>query len=212
MPTSAQQIEAIRVNLDQMEEYVNFLEKYLQNAVNQVESSIEEQGKQKLLAEELWNAKEIYPCLFRASALLSILGFFEHNLNVVCETLRKEFGKETKVTDLPGKGLKRSKLYISKKIGVDFPANSESWNRLLKLSDVRNLIAHRDSQIKDNNPDLVRFIKENQYMSIDLTNRVRLHKGALNYLVNYLHEFFKELAERICIFSDYKSLEGKIIK
>ncbi len=199
---SALQTGAIRANLDEMEEFANFLEKSLENAVTEVEESIDKHETQSSADEELWNVTEIFPYLFRASALLSILGFFEHNLNVVCDALRKEFDKEVKITDLPGKGLKRSKQYISKVIGVNFPANSESWKILLKLSEIRNLIAHRDSQLKNNDPDLLRFINDNQYLSLDLTNRVRLHKGTLNYLIDYMHSFFNELSEAIFEFSD----------
>ena len=198
---SALQTGAIRANLNEMEEFANFLEKSLENAVTEVEESIDKHETQASADEELWNVTENFPYLFRASALLSILGFFEHNLNVVCDALRKEFSKEVKITDLPGKGLKRSKQYISKVIGVNFPANSKSWKILLKLSEIRNLIAHRDSQIKNDDPDLLRFISENQYLSLDLTNKVRLHKGALNYLIDYMHSFFNELSVAISEFS-----------
>lgn len=207
---SVLQTGAIRANLDEMEEFANFLERSLENAVTEIEESIDKHVTQSSADEELWNVTENFPYLFRASALISILGFFEHNLNVVCDALRKEFSKEVKITDLPGKGLKRSKQYISKIIGVNFPANSESWKILLKLSEIRNLIAHRDSHIKNDDPDLLRFINDNQYLSIDFTNRVRLHKGALNYLIDYMHSFFNELSEAIFEFSNKNLLNTEL--
>ena len=194
---SAYQIGAIRLDLDNMYHFANLIEKSLANEVVEVKEFRSKYGDSPSLGNELWNLTEVLPYLYRGSAILTVLGFFEHNLNVVCESLRKEFNKEVKVTDLNGKGLRRSKLYISKEIGIKFPANSEAWQYLLKLSDIRNLIAHRDSLIKENDPDLIRFIKNTPYLSIDITNRVRLHEGALNNLIDYLHIFFKELSEAI---------------
>lgn len=201
LPKSALQIGVIRNDLDNMYHFSNLIEKSLKQELDEVGKYINEHGESPSISDELWNLTEVLPYLFRGSALLSILGFYEHNLNAVCDSLKEEFNKDVRITDLNGKGLRRSKLYMSKEIGITFPANTEAWNYLLKLSDIRNLISHRDSLVKDDNPELLRFIENTPYLSVDFTNRVRLHEGALNSLLDYLDMFFKELSEAICDFS-----------
>jgi hypothetical protein len=120
---------------------------------------------------------------------------WKHNLNALCDSLRREYGIPTRVTDLPGKGLRRAKLYITRHAGLPFPADTEAWRCLLKYSDIRNLVAHRDSLLKDDDPELIRFIEGNPRLSIDASQRVRLHEGALAEVIDYLHRFFRDLAD-----------------
>lgn len=187
---SASQIQNMRENLDNMVHFVDRIEHDLRDAM-------QEPGLAPVRKPGTWQPGERLPYLYRASVLQTVLGFFEHNLNELCDALRDEYGTEEKVTDLPGKGLRRSKLYMAKYIGVDFPADTDVWNRVLKYADIRNLIAHRDGLVKDDDPELIRFIKNNPRLSVDETNRVQLHEGFLEEVIDYLHRFFEELSKRI---------------
>jgi hypothetical protein len=187
---STSQIQNMREDLDNMVHFVDRIEHDLHNAMQELGQAPARKPGTQQRGERL-------PYLYRASVLQTVLGFFEHNLNELCDALRDEYGTEERVTDLPGKGLRRSKLYMAKYIGVDFPADTEVWNRMLKYADIRNLIAHRDGLVKDDDPELIRFIENNSRLSVDETNRVQLHEGFLAEVIDCLHRFFEVLSERI---------------
>jgi hypothetical protein len=196
IPESAARIEAIRRDLDSLYQFARRMEHNLQHEIRELKQPPADRDR-PAADDGVWKLSDRLPYLYRGSALLTILGFFEHNLNAVCESLRKEHGVTTGITDLPGRGLRRSKLYITKHIGLPFPSDSESWGLVLKYADIRNLIAHRDSLVKDDDPELIRFIEADPHLSIDETRRVRLHEGALIELLDHLHRFFQALSESI---------------
>jgi len=186
---SAARIEAIRQDLDSLYHFARRMERNLQHEILELKQPAADGG--------IWTLGDRLPYLYRGSALLTILGLFEHNLNAVCESLRKEHGVTTAITDLPGRGLRRCKLYITRHIGLPFPSDSPSWGLVLKYADIRNLIAHRDSLVKDDDPELIRFIEADPHLSIDETRRVSLHEGALIELLDHLHRFSQALSETI---------------
>ena len=51
--------------------------------------------------------------------------------------------------------------------------------------------------MKDDDPELIRFIENNPNLSIDDTHRVQLHEGFLTEVIDNLHRFFQVLSERI---------------
>ena len=196
-PASAVQIGTIRDDLDNMVHFVNRIERDLRDAMQELGQAPATPGDRPAMDTRIWKLGERLPYLYRGSVLQTVLGFFEHNLNVLCEALRNEYGVTERVTDLPGKGLRRSKLYMAKYIGIDFPADTEYWACVLKYADIRNLIAHRDGLVKDDDPELIRFIENNPNLSIDDTHRVQLHEGFLTEVIDNLHRFFQVLSERI---------------
>jgi len=184
------QLRAIRTDLDKLRRFVDGMEENLRVARADA-------GQPNPAEDDLWDLDQALPWLYRGSALLTILGFLEHNLNAVCETLGQENGCATRITDLPGKGLRRSRHYLRKHIGIDFPSGSKTWTYLLKVADIRNLIAHRDSLVKDDNPELVRFIETDPNLSIDAGGRVRLHAQALSEFIDRMDDFFMKLEQSI---------------
>jgi hypothetical protein len=196
-PKSAVQIGSMCADLDNMAHFVNRIEHDLQDAMRDLGEAPAAQSDRSAAETGIWKPGERLPYLYRGSVLQTVLGFFEHNLNELCNCLRVERGIEERITDLPGKGLRRAKLYMAKYIGVDFPADTDAWKHVLKYADIRNLIAHRDGLVKDDDPELIRFIENNPCMSIDDTHRVCLHEGFLTEVIDQLHRFFEILSERI---------------
>ncbi len=186
-PDAVEQLRTVCADLDNLRRFADGIENSLRAEVRQT------QQQPSVDDDSLWRLTEVLPWLYRGAALLTILGFLEHNLNAVCETLRREHGCETAITDLPGKGLRRARHYLRKHIGIDFPSQSRAWKQLLKYADIRNLIAHRDGLIKDDDPELLRFIDTEPRLSVD-SGRVRLHEGALAELIGHVQGFFEELA------------------
>lgn len=193
---SARQVNEILFDIGNFYHYANFIEKSLKVEIDEIGTFIQTYGRQPSVDAELWNVSEVFPHLNRSAVLLSVFAFFEHNLNAVCDTLAKEHGKILRVTDLNGRGLERAKTYISKVIGIAFPATSNSWQELANLRQLRNAIAHRDGLLKEDK-GLKEYITKSDYISIEHDGHVRLHEGILQYLLDHLELFFKDLETAI---------------
>jgi hypothetical protein len=187
---SRRQLQTIRADLENLRRFAEGIERNLRSEAGETAGAVDSD-------DGVWQLHQVLPWLYRGSALLTVLGFLEHNLNAVCETLRRERGIQTPITDLPGKGLRRARLYLQKHLGIDFPVHGEAWNTLLKYSDIRNLIAHRDGLVKDDDPELLRFIDADPSLSLDAGGRVRLEQGVLPALIDQIGYFFEELAQKI---------------
>lgn len=195
---TACRVDAIRRDLDNLLRFAERIEQNLRSEAGEAGAAPGAAG-----TEGVWSLQENLPWLYRGSALLTLLGFFEHNLNALCDSLRRECGVADRVTDLPGKGLRRARRYITRHAGLPFPAGTGSWRSLLKYSDIRNLVAHRDSLVKDDDPELLRFIDADPCLSLDASGRVRLHEGALAEVIDHQRRFFEALSE--CLAAGHKS-------
>jgi|SRR3990170_4827111 len=195
---SALRVGKIRLDIENLYHYANFTEKSLKAEMKEIETFVQTHGRQPSIDEEWWNVSEVFPHLHRSAILLSIFAFFEHNLNVVCDSLAQEHGKRLRVIDLSGRGLQRAKTYMSKEIGLSFPSTTESWQELAQLHALRNVIAHRDGMLKTDDEPLKEYIAKSRYISVDLEGRVRLHEGILTHLLDHLELFFKDLGAAIC--------------
>jgi hypothetical protein len=148
--TSTVQLASILNELQPLFHYANLIEKSLKNEAEEIIEFMKEHGDLPSIDEELWHVQEIFPYLQRSAAFLSVFAFVEHNLNLVCETLKEEYDRKLSFKDLNDKGLERIKNYMKKEIGIDFPDQTESWNEIKSMNKVRNVIAHRNSEV---NPD-----------------------------------------------------------
>jgi hypothetical protein len=83
-----------------------------------------------------------FPSLLRQGLLLTLVSTLEHHLDVVCNDLAIERSLALLPKDLSDKGIKRSRTYIKKICGLDFPDNEREWTELLFIADVRNRFAH----------------------------------------------------------------------
>lgn len=187
----------IRLDIENLYHYANFTEKSLKTEVEEINAFIKVHGTQPSVDEEWWNVSEVFPHLHRSAVLLSVFAFFEHNLNVVCDSLAQEHDKLLRVSDLHGRGLKRAKIYLSKEIGIIFPSESESWRELSLLQKLRNVVAHRDGLLKEDDKELKMYIEKSYYVSIDSTGHVRLKEGILTHLLQHLEWFFIDLGTAI---------------
>ena len=95
--------------------------------------------------------EEHFPSLQRRSALLTVWGFLEHELDKLCSLYQSEKGFKLAVSDLSEKGIDRSTNYLEKVAGLNGLKASPEWNNLKTLQRIRNLIAHEEGKLRDRN-------------------------------------------------------------
>ena len=141
------------------------------------------------LDDESWDLNSIFceyfPSLQRRSALLTVCGFFEHELDKLCLLYQKEKKFKLSLSDLKDKGIDRSTAYLEKIAGINTHKDSNEWNHIKKIQKIRNLIAHQDGKLLDHQGNPVKaafdYIKEMECLSGD--TQVVLQKGFLKHVV-----------------------------
>jgi hypothetical protein len=128
------------------------IEKQAAESIVNYRSKRSEDGHQGLddTAWDLENIfEEYFPSLQRRSALLTLWGVFEHNLDQLCLLYQSEKGFALSFSDLSGKGIDRSTSYLEKVAGLAGLKVSQEWNRIKMVQRIRNVIAHDDGRLRD---------------------------------------------------------------
>jgi len=155
------------------------------------------------LDDETWDLEgifgEYFPSLQRRSALLTIWGYFEHELDKLCLLFQSEKSFKLSLSDLSGKGVDRSTTYLEKVAGIDACKTSKEWNHIKKIQLIRNLIVHKDGKLKDHQGNPIKaaidYIK--QMDSLEGEAEVILKEGFLNHTVATFKEYFSLFGESI---------------
>lgn len=152
------------------------------------------------LTDQTWSLedlfKEYFPNLQRRSALLTIYGFFEHELNQLCDKIKNEKLLEISLTDIADTGIDRSKRYLEKVAKVNVSKNPKLWNDITDIQKIRNLIAHQDGNINDKNKkEIMRIIGKTNSLSGEFD--IILSDTYLTYTLNTFKKYFELIDESI---------------
>ena len=155
------------------------------------------------LESETWDLDEIFeeyfPGLQRRSALLTVWGYFEHELDKLCALYKAEKNFALDLSDLNGKGIDRATTYLEKVAGLDMHKGSQEWQLLRKIQQLRNIVAHQDGKLQDRsgNPikPVVAFINETD--SLAGNGEVTINAGFLGIVVEAFKAYFALIAASI---------------
>ena len=155
------------------------------------------------LDNETWDIESIFmeyfPSLQRRSALLTVYGYFEHELDKLCLLYQSEKLFRLNLSDLNGKGVERSINYLEKVAGIDASKKSKEWNHIKRIQKIRNVIVHQDGKLNDHqgNPrkEVIDYI--NHMDSLSGNTEVILHKGFLDHVVSTFNDYFRLLGNAI---------------
>jgi hypothetical protein len=200
-----------------IESFVEGIEKQAENSTNRYREQkktyvVEENPKENYarvveahqgLDDETWDIESIFmeyfPSLQRRSALLTVYGYFEHELDKLCLLYQSEKLFRLNLSDLNGKGVERSINYLEKVAGIDASKKSKEWNHIKRIQKIRNVIAHQDGKLNDHqgNPrkEVIDYINQMDSLSGDI--EVILHKGFLNHVVSTFNDYFRLLGKSI---------------
>ena len=155
------------------------------------------------LDDESWDLqsifKEYFPSLQRRSALLTLCGFFEHELDKLCFLYKSEKNIKLSLIDLKDKGIDRSTAYLAKIANINTFKNSQEWQQIKRIQNIRNVIVHRSGELHEHNnksvKDAIAYIKEIETLSGE--TEIVIGKGFLTYVVNIYKEYFRNIGESI---------------
>ncbi|CDT85891.1 hypothetical protein BCT42_14570 [Vibrio lentus] len=81
------------------------------------------------------------------SQFLISYGFLEKSLNDICFAIQRETKSPLGLKDLSGQGISRARNYLVKVAGISKVFQSEHWQSIKLLAEVRNVVAHKDGLV-----------------------------------------------------------------
>jgi hypothetical protein len=143
--------------------------------------------------------EEYFPSLQRRSALLTIWGFLEHELDKLCLLYQSEKGFRLAAADLSGKGIDRATSYLEKVAGLEGLKASPEWNDLKAIQRIRNVAAHDDGRLRDHQgkvrDEILRDMKRIGHVSGE--DEIILADGFLSRVIDGCEGYFKRIASAI---------------
>ena len=143
--------------LDELKNYLDITEKYLQKAKADFEAWSDEQVKElpaekrqefyDLYYYDYWQYAEKFPRILRNSFLVSALTLLEDEMSRICRRLKERQQIPINLSDLRGNALEQAKLYFKcAKLNLKF--NDKVWQEIQNYYLVRHCIVHNNSLIK----------------------------------------------------------------
>ena len=207
----------VSFSMELIKSFVEGVEKQAEESTNRYKEQketyvVEEYSEEKCarvvdvhqgLDNETWDIESIFmeyfPSLQRRSALLTVYGYFEHELDKLCLLYQSEKLFRLNLSDLNGKGVERSINYLEKVAGIDASKKSKEWNHIKRIQKIRNVIVHQDGKLNDHqgNPrkEVIDYI--NQMSSLGGNTEIILHKGFLDHVVSTFKNYFRLLGKSI---------------
>ena len=144
--------------------------------------------------------KVYFPSLQRRSALQTLCGYFEHELDKLCLLYQKEKSFTLSLPDLNGKGIDRAISYLEKVAGIEVHKASAEWNHIKNIQKIRNVAVHQDGKLKDHqgNPikAVIGYIKQIDSLSCD-DDEIIINSGFLTHVLDIYSLYFKMLNNSI---------------
>ena len=148
--------------------------------------------------ESLW--KDTFPSLLRRSALITVYGYFEHELVRLCNRFKHEKKFRLSVTDLKDDGIKGAVNYLEKVANLDVHKNGAEWKSMNHVRVIRNAVVHRDGGIRDQQdqilPQVSEAIEHLKYIQRDDYD-VILESGFVAQVVEMFARYFKLIDDSI---------------
>lgn len=163
--------------------------------------------------------KDYFPNLQRGSALITLFGFFENEIDRLCYIFIKTEKHKVKLNDFKGTGLERSINYLRKVAQLDINTGNVLWKRITNIQEARNRFTHHrgclsthdifenddalnfnfdDSELgsKKKEKKDIPFLKEEKYLELSWET-IQIREGYLKEVLGVFDDFYKSIDTEI---------------
>ena len=200
---------------DELKEYLDITEKYLEKAKSDFETSANEQAKKlsnanpnlradeinDILSDDYWRYSERFPRILRNSFLVSAISLLEYELNLICNRLKKKYDIRINLNDFKGGTLEQIRKYF-KNARLEFQFNNSTWREINNYYKVRNCIVHVNGLIMElehkDRINLISYLKKKDIISQDtIKQEIALKKSFCEEVIETIQNFLAELEKKI---------------
>lgn len=133
-----------------------------------------------------------FPTLRRGSALAMVCSFFEHELNLLCEEVKRFHGLAIAAIDLHGQGVERAMNFLKLCGGVDTSMEAPSWQAIKHAYVLRNALIHAGGQATKE--PVRRYVLANEFLDLDHDDIV-IREGYLAALIDAMRTYAFQLGD-----------------
>jgi hypothetical protein len=142
-----------------------------------------------------------FPYYLWSSTFVALMSFVEARIFALCDELQKRLQLKLRHQDLRGDGLRRASDFIEKVCDLPFQRRKETWDELMTMGKIRNVIIHRGGDIGPNaeaqNDDraIWTYIEKNASKGISTNegNCLRLGQDFCKHALAVIYKFFDEV-------------------
>ena len=144
--------------------------------------------------------EEHFPSLQRRSAMITVYGYFEHELVRLCNLFKDEKQLSLSFSDLKDDGIQRSTNYLQKVAHLNVHKNSPTWKSINRVRIIRNMVVHRDVRLRDSQgriPSEVNDAVTNLKHLRTTESEIVLEMGFVAQVVDIFKAYFKLIDDSI---------------
>ena len=139
--------------------FLDILDPHLEKTLQDWQQAVEQQAQQiddddarndfyEFHSDEYLEHMEFRVILMN-SFFSASFALFENQLMRICQSAKRKSGSPFAVKDLGSPSpTDRAKTYL-KKLGIEFPADSQGWQQITKYREIRNKILHEGANLPD---------------------------------------------------------------
>ncbi len=212
-------IFGIEMAIIEFKNYQNMIENFLESEKNNLEKSYKDKIFKinecnnysndlliQNLSEKHNDISRLFPHNFRASFLIQIVAFIDHELKEICVQYRKMKKIKYSLDDIKGNNdIDRAKEYLHKYCNIDFKNLNSEWSFIQIIKKIRNKLIHNQGFIKKTDKDWNQIINFNSkynffefisYSISDESQKLIILNRDLNDVFLHITElFFKKLLQ-----------------
>ncbi|QDV66825.1 hypothetical protein Poly24_05130 [Rosistilla carotiformis] len=206
--------EYLRIKIDELRHYIATVESALDKEFNTFDNWVADQTSQMtedaksdfydFHSDTAWNLSESFPRMTRNAIFSSAYFSLEHELLAICKQLRARKKIPLAVNDLKHNGITAASVYLRKVGGIEFPSNTQEWQRITIYNKIRNFIAHNDGTLdKSDNAAAVRqYAKTHPHISFSSSDEIILGQDFCTQTLDTIETFFNAVLDAIDSQSD----------
>ncbi len=196
--------------LGDIAKYIKTIEGALSTTFDKCEDDIDRQTAKmspqerdqcvEMATDDAFQLADCFPSMVRNTSFVSLYALFEYRLLRLCDHVKKcgRFPEGPK--DGRNKGVTAAKVYLKKVAKVHFPDQSREWNEINHMADIRNLLSHRQGQLKGEPSEaaLLAYIMEKKSL-IELNGmaEIALNAGYCEHAIDVIGRFYEVVVEAI---------------
>jgi len=146
---------------------------------------------------ERWRVEGLFARTLRFSLFVTMYSFLEADLHQLCLDYHQAEHLALGPGDISGKGINRSRLYLKKVVGLDFPDQHSTWHSIQSYVLIRNCIVHSGGRVgEDGNAKRLRSLLPTDQFAWSGADTIVVEPELLLKAVGTVSDFWDELWRR----------------